>query len=122
MNPEPFQQRIDDQDQTIKNLQKELELKNQCLSLITHDFAGVSRNLLWVIEALKDGSIDLEIFQTLYDELKSAAETNQKLIGNTIAWINSQESEFRATKETLAVAELYAYLNTVLSVDLEKKQ
>src|SRR5690606_7093587 len=122
MNPEELQQKLSDQDQKIKTLQGELELKNQCLSLITHDFAGVSRNLLWVIEALKDGSIDLDIFQTLYQELKSAAETNQKLIASTIAWINSQEAEFKPTIEDISVRELVTYLKNVLHLDLERKQ
>ena len=122
MNAEELQQKLNDQDQKIKSLQKELELKTQCLSLITHDFAGVSRNLLWVIEALKEGSIDLEIFQTLYDELKSAAESNQKIISNTIAWVNSQESEFALKTENVAVTEIYAYINDVLKANLEHKQ
>lgn len=122
MNPEQFQQELTEKDQKILYLQRELELKNQCLSLITHDFAGVSRNLLWVIEALKDGSIDLDIFQTLYEELKSAAETNQKIISNTIAWINSQESEFEPKPESLSVTDLFAYIEDVLRADIDRKQ
>jgi signal transduction histidine kinase len=122
MDPEQFQQKLTEKDQKILSLQKELELKNQCLSLITHDFAGVSRNLLWVIEALKDGSIDLEIFQTLYEELKSAAETNQKIISNTIAWINSQESEFLPKTELLPVTDLFAYIENAVRTDIERKQ
>lgn len=122
MNPEELQQKLSDQDQKIKALQQELELKNQCLSLISHDFAGVSRNLLWVIEALKDGSIDLDIFQTLYDELKSAAESNQKIISNTIAWLNSQESEFEPKKESLSFSDIFLYINEVLKTELERKQ
>lgn len=120
MLSDPLPRTLSDQE-TIIALQKELELKNQCLSLIAHDFSGVSRNLLWVIESLKDGSIDLDIFQTLYSELKAAAETNQKLISNTISWINSQQSEFQTFPEKIQLSDFFRLLKENLDAELIRK-
>src|SRR5690606_14691123 len=106
MESEILVRQIADQRIKIEQLQKEQSLKNQCLSLIAHDFSGVSRNLLWIVEGLGEGAVSLEMFKELYPELKANILTNQKTIGSAIKWVNSQHQAYIADPEEVKIFSL----------------
>src|SRR5690606_36096318 len=107
MESEILVRQIADQRIRIEQLQKELSLKNQSLSLITHDFSGVSRNLLWIVEALDEGTISLEMFKQLYPELKANILTNKKTIESTISWVNTQHETYALNPEDINIFSLF---------------
>src|SRR5690606_30114781 len=121
MESEILVRQIADQRIKIEQLQKELSLKNQCLSLIAHDFSGVSRNLLWIVEALGEGTVSLEMFKELYPELKANILTNQKTIESTIKWVNSQRQDYIANPEEIKIFSLFNHFKHFFVDSLRKK-
>jgi len=113
--------KIIEQELKIKQLQEELQLKNQMISLIAHDFSGISRNLLWIIEALEDESISQELFKTLFPEIKSGVQINQKAIEATVAWVNSQHASFKTHPVKINTFELFSSIRDVLTPGLKNK-
>jgi len=112
---------VKDQELKIKQLQEELQLKNQLISLIAHDFSGISRNLLWIIEALEDGSISHDQFKTLFPELKAGVQINQKAIEATVAWVNSQHGGFKTCPIKINAFDLFSSIRDVLGPGLKNK-
>src|SRR5690606_15891280 len=99
----------------------ELQLKNQCLSLIAHDFVGVNRNIMWILDALEKGIITQEMFSDMLPELKSGTLTNQKTIDSTITWINSQRTDFTPNSIEIKALMLFDSIRDNLIHELEKK-
>ena len=121
MENEKLIRQLADQKFRIEALQRELLLKNQCLSLIAHDFSGVSRNFLWLINALGEGTISLEIFKELYPELKANVLANHKTIESAVAWVNSQHETYVPNTEEINFFSLFNHIKHFFVDYLETK-
>ncbi len=121
MENEKIASNMSDQEELINHLQKELRLKTQCLSLIAHDFAGVNRNIVWILDALEKGLITPDIVSSMLPELKAGAQTNQKTIDSTITWINSQKVDFTPNNIEISALALYESITKSLINDIRKK-
>lgn len=112
---------IKQQESIIKELEKDIQSKKQWISLIAHDFIGVSRNLLWVLDALQNEEISQEILSGLLPELKSSALLNQHTIESTLTWVNTQQYGFNLHKNELNGFKLFLSIQQLFSNDLKKK-
>ncbi len=112
---------ISDQENLINQLQKELRLKTQCLSLIAHDFVGINRNIIWILNALENGIITAETFSSMLPELKAGTLANQRTIDSTITWINSQRIEFTPNLAEVNIFTLFSSIQNNLTSDLHEK-
>ena len=121
MENEKLASKHSDQEELINRLQKELRLKTQCLSLIAHDFVGINRNIMWILDALEKGIITQEIFSNMLPELKSGTLTNQKTIDSTITWVNSQRIDFIPNNIEIKSLELFDSIRNNLLNELQKK-
>lgn len=81
---------IKEQEALIQQLKKEVELRNKWLSLIAHDFKGMFSNILWVLEAYKNGTITLDEFLSMLPEIRQSAQINQNTINDTFKWVNAE--------------------------------
>lgn len=114
-------EKIKQQESIIKELEKDIQSKKQWISLIAHDFIGVSRNLLWVLDALQNGEISQEVLSGLLPELKSSAMINQHTIESTLAWVNTQQDGFNPQKGKLNGFKLFLSIQQLLNSELKKK-
>jgi len=121
MENEKLTSKYSDQEELINRLQKELHLKTQCLSLIAHDFVGINRNIMWILDALEKGIITQEIFSNMLPELKSGTLTNQKTIDSTIAWVNSQRVDFIPNNIEIKSLTLFDSIRNNLTNEFQKK-
>lgn len=96
-----------DHEQIIEELRTENELKTKWLSLIAHDFKGLSSNIKFLLDAMDDQSITPEVFMSMLPELKQISEKNSKTIQSTFAWVNAQICGFRIDKEPILIHNLY---------------
>ena len=110
-----------EQESIIEELKKDIESKKQCLSLIAHDFIGVTRNLLWVLDALQNKEITPEILSVLLPELRSNVLINQHTIESTLAWVNTQYNDFTPHKDEINSFNLFSSVQQSLLVELKKK-
>lgn len=112
---------VADQKLRIKQLEQELQTKTQLISLISHNFSGVSNNLIWIVEALENGDISGEMFKALLPELKRDALNNNKAIESTINWVKSQHDSFVPEVTEISVPDLVDSLKSLLSIELKAK-
>ena len=96
-----------DHEQIIEELRTENELKTKWLSLIAHDFKGLSSNIKFLLDAMDDQSITPEVFMSMLPELKQISEKNSKTIQSTFAWVNAQACGFRIDKEPILIHNLF---------------
>src|SRR5690606_8168852 len=68
------------------------------------------RNLLWIVEALDEGTISLEMFKQLYPELKANILTNKKTIESTISWVNTQHETYALNPEDINIFSLFNHI------------
>jgi len=121
MNDEKILEKISTLELKISKLEEEVQLKNQCLTLIAHDFSGVSRNFQWILNSLMDGDISFEIFKSLYPEIRNNILTNNKTIESTIAWVSSQHQSFKIHPVEIRLFELFSSIKNFVKVDLKSK-
>lgn len=114
-------EKIKQQESIIKELENDIQSKKQWISLIAHDFIGVSRNLVWVLEALQNGEITQEVLSELLPELKSSALINQQTIESTLTWVNTQQDQFHPHKNEINGFKLFSSIQQLLKNDLKKK-
>ncbi|HUH18728.1 HAMP domain-containing sensor histidine kinase [Albibacterium sp.] len=114
-------EKIREQESIIKELEQDIQSKKQWISLIAHDFIGVSRNLLWVLDALQNKEITPEILSELLPELKSSAIINQHTIESTLAWVYAQHDSFVPQKDKISGFNLFQSIQQSLSNELKKK-
>ena len=96
-----------DHEQIIEELRTENELKTKWLSLIAHDFKGLSSNIKFLLDAMDDQSITPEVFMSMLPELKQISEKNSKTIQSTFAWVNAQTCGFKIDKKPILIHNLY---------------
>lgn len=105
----------------IKQLKEELELKNKCLSLISHDFKGMFSNILWVLEAYESEVITEQEFKSMLPEIKQNAQINRNTINDTFDWINVQSGTLTLQPKVIAVYEVISELLDLLQSSIKKK-
>lgn len=114
-------EKIKEQESLIKELEQDIQSKKQWISLIAHDFIGISRNLLWVLDALQNKEITPEILSELLPELKSSAIINQHTIESTLAWVYTQHNSFILKKDKINGFNLFQSIQQSLRNDLKRK-
>ena len=108
-------------EQIIEQLRAESELKTKWLSLIAHDFKGLSSNIQLLLGAMADESITPELFMSMLPELKQLAEKNSKIIQNTFAWVNAQADGFNPNIESTLLHSLFINLSEEYSNAISEK-
>jgi len=121
MNEIQLLEKVKQQESIIIELEKDIQSKKQWISLIAHDFIGISRNILWVLEALQSREITQEVLAELLPELKSNALINHRTIESTLAWINTQHKTFSPQKNEINGFKLFCSVRQSLENELKKK-
>lgn len=111
-----------DHEQIIEELRAENELKTKWLSLIAHDFKGLSSNIKFLLDAMDDQSITPEVFMSMLPELKQISEKNSKTIQSTFAWVNAQTDGFAMDVEPVVIHYLYLKLAEELDKEIVAKE
>ena len=111
-----------DHEQIIEELRTENELKTKWLSLIAHDFKGLSSNIKFLLDAMDDQSITPEVFMSMLPELKQISEKNSKTIQSTFAWVNAQTDGFAMDVEPVVIHYLYLKLAEELDKEIVAKE
>ena len=70
---------------------------------------------------MKDGSISLDQFRSLFPELKSGVQINQKAIESTVAWVNSQHASFKTYPVKINAFDLFSSIRDILAPNLKNK-
>ena len=95
----------------IKELKKEIELKDKWLSLIAHNCQGLHSNIQLLLTAMAEKSITPEVFMSMLPELKQISEQNSKTLQNTCTWVNAQSDGFNPANEPLQIYILFSQLS-----------
>ncbi|WP_026810335.1 sensor histidine kinase [Arenibacter latericius] len=106
----------------IQKLQQESELKTGWISLISHDFKGVFRNLLWLTEAVENEGMSKDDFFKLLPRIKEDAQKNLQTVTDTSDWIKSQINGFEPKKSKIFVLDLFIQLKKEFEEKLEDKK
>lgn len=104
-------QSIDNNELLIEQLRAENELKTKWLSLIAHDFKGLSSNIDLLLDAMANQHITPEVFMSMLPELKQLATKNSKTIESTLAWVNAQTNGFNPNIEPVLIYALFLELS-----------
>ncbi len=112
---------IADQKNKIEQLQRDLELKERALSLVTHDIRGVTQNLKWVIDSIANKEVPQELLFAMLPELKSEIKTNQRTIDHVLHWIKYAEKERELDIQTIMLHDLYNDLVERLGIAIKSK-
>ena len=101
---------IDYYKQKIEQLSAEVELKTKWISLLAHDFKGLSSNINLLLNAMAEQHITYEVFMSMLPELKQLAAKNYKTIESTLAWVNAQSDGFNPANESINLHVLFSQL------------
>ncbi len=112
---------LEEQHILIKELKEELELKNKCLSLISHDFKGIFSNILWVLEAYENEVITEQEFKSMLPEIKQNAQINRNTINDIFDWINIQSGTLTLQPKAIVVYDLISELKDLLQTSIKRK-
>lgn len=105
-----------------ERLRKESELKTGWISLISHDFKGVFSNLLALIQAWENETINDASFFKLLPEVKHDLNKNLQTISDTGKWIKTQSEGFKPQRSEIYVIELYIHLKHSFQKKIKNKE
>lgn len=104
-----------DREFSVEELKAGNELKTKWLSLIAHDFKGLSLNINILLDMLENKSISQEMFMSLLPEIRQITRKNIKTIESTFAWVNSQTKGFNPHLEDVKIYDTFLMLKDELS-------
>src|SRR5690606_15487359 len=106
----------------IDRLEKENELKNGWISLISHDFKEIFGNLVWITEAVQNESISKDDFFKLLPRITSDSKKNLQTVIDTSEWIKTQMNGFELRRSKLFALDLFIKLRKEYEEKLATKK
>lgn len=103
-------------------LKDEGEFKTGLLSLISHDFKEVFGSLLWLTEAVENGSITKDDFFKLLPRINQDAKKNLQTLSDIGAWLGTQKDQFEPKNSNISVLELFLHLQEEFEDKLHEKK
>lgn len=98
------------------------EFKTELLSLISHDFKEVLGSLLWMTEAVENGSISKEDFFRLLPRINQDAKKNLQTLSDTGEWLRTQTDHFELKNSDISVLDLFIQLQKEFKLKLDGKK
>ena len=106
----------------IDRLEKENELKNGWISLISHDFKEIFGNLVWITEAVQNESISKDDFFKLLPRITTDSKKNLQTVIDTSEWIKTQMNGFELRRSKLFALDLFIKLRKEYEEKLATKK
>lgn len=106
----------------IDRLEKENELKNGWISLISHDFKEIFGNLVWITEAVQNESISKDDFFKLLPRITTDSKKNLQTVIDTSEWIKTQMNGFELKRSKLFALDLFIKLRKEYEEKLATKK
>lgn len=106
----------------LHKLQEESGFKAELLSLISHDFKEVFGSLLWMTEAVENGSLSKDEFFKLLPRINQDAKKNLQTLSDTGEWLRTQMDGFQRKDSQIFVLDLFIQLQDEFSEKLDEKK
>ena len=77
------------------------------LSILSHDIRTPLSQLIGTLEAFEEGDLNVTDLKEMLGPIKAAAESTNKLLDNTVAWINVNRADFKLNPISFDVQAFY---------------
>ncbi|WP_421752730.1 ATP-binding protein [Croceimicrobium sp.] len=81
--------------------------RGRMLSILSHDIRTPLSQLIGTLEAFEEGDLNMADLKEMLGPIKSAAESTNKLLDNTVAWINVNRADFKLNPISFDVQAFY---------------
>tara|TARA_B100001115_G_scaffold184874_1_gene189521 strand:+ start:1808 stop:3508 length:1701 start_codon:yes stop_codon:yes gene_type:complete len=81
--------------------------RGRMLSILSHDIRTPLSQLIGTLEAFEEGDLNVTDLKEMLGPIKAAAESTNKLLDNTVAWINVNRADFKLNPISFDVQAFY---------------
>lgn len=105
----------------INKLRDDNHFKTEWLSRVSHDLKETFGSILWLTEAVEEGTINRDDFFKLVPRIKDDAKKNLKTLEDTSEWLKIRNTEFKLNPSAIKVFQLFQDLEKSFYKELTLK-